>query len=245
MILTDQPDCFPDNVLAVVSSKDDGTMLDKAMGVHNGSIVSNRTRLCEAVGIDYGDTAYQRIIYDETQTYEHIADVDERSTTKHVSEVAADAIYTKSLGIAIMLPVADCAATVIYDPTRNALAVAHLGRHSSYAKLATKVVAHFVADGSRAEDLIVWMCPHAGKNSYRLDWFDQQDDPDWRGNYDERADGFYLNLAGFNTHLFRASGLKSENIHASPIDTMTDEQYFSHHNGDTTGRIAVIAGLRS
>ncbi len=245
MILFDQPDCFPDNVLAAVSSRDDGTMLDKAMGVHDGSIVSNRTRLCEANGIDYGDTAYQRIIYDDAQTYAHIADVDERSTTKYVSEVAADAIYTKSLGVAIMLPVADCVATVAYDPRRKVLAVAHLGRHSSYAKLATELVFHFVTDGSRAEDLIVWMSPHAGKNSYRLDWFDRQDDPDWRGYYDKREDGFYLDLAGFNAHLFHASGVRGDKIHVSPIDTVTDDRYFSHHNGDTTSRIAIIASLRS
>jgi len=244
MILADQPDCFPDNILAAVSSKGDGTMLDKAMGVHNGSIVSNRTRLCAANGIDYGDTVYQRIIYEEIQTYAHIADVDERSTTKYVSEIAADAIYTKSPGIAIMLPVADCAATVIYDPICSALAVAHLGRHSSYAKLATKVVEHFIAGGSRAEDLIVWMCPHAGKDSYRLDWFDQQNDPDWQGYYDERADGYYLDLAGFNTRLFQQGGVGSGRIHVSPVDTMIDERYFSHHNGDTTGRIAVVTMIR-
>lgn len=244
MIAADQPDYFPDNVLAIVSSKDDGTMLDKAIGVHDGSIVSNRTRLCEAAGIDYGDTVYQRIIYDDTQTYANIADVDEHSTTKYVSEVAADAIYTTAPDVAVMLPVADCAATVVYDPVRQALAVAHLGRHSSYAKLATKVVERFIADGSYAEDLIIWMSPHASKDSYRLDWFDRQDDTDWQGFYEQRPDGYYLDLAGFNTRLFRASGVTTEHTHVSSVDTMTDEHYFSHHSGDTTGRIAVIAMMR-
>lgn len=245
MILADQPDCFPDNILVAVSSKDDGTMLDKAMGVHDGSIVSNRTRLCAANGVDYGDTVYQRIIYDDTQTYVHIADVDAHSTTKYVSEIAADAIFTKLPGVAIMLPVADCAATVIYDPLRNTLAVAHLGRHSSYAKLATKLVAHFVADGSRAEDLIIWMCPHAGKNSYRLDWFDRQDDLDWKGYYDERPDGFYLDLAGFNRGLLQGAGVALSHINVSAVDTMMSDDYFSHRSGDHAGRIAVIAMIRA
>lgn len=243
MIIADQPDCFGERVLALVSSKDDGTMLDKAMGVHNGSIVSNRTRLCEAVGLDYGDTVYQRIMYDSAQTYAHIADVDEHSTTRHVSEIVADALYTTSPGVVLMLPVADCIATVIYDPTRQALAMAHLGRHSSYAKLATKIVAHFVADGSRPENLIVWMSPHAGRQSYRLEWFDRSDDPDWQGYFEYRDGGVYLDLAGYNSELFEGAGVKSTHIYRSHVDTQTDEHYFSHQRGDTTGRIAVIAKM--
>lgn len=243
MITTDQPDCFGPDVLAIVSSRDDGTMLDRAMGVHDGSIVSNRTRFCELVGTTYGDTVYQRILYDETQTYAHIEDVGEHSTTRYVSEVAADALYTTSRGIAMMLPVADCVATVVYDPIRKALAVAHLGRHSSYAKLAQKVVAHFVAGGSRPEDLVVWMSPHAGKDSYRLDWFDRGDDPDWRDFYEKRTDGYYLDLAGFNARLFERSGVSVTHISVSNVDTMKDDRYFSHANGDTTGRIALIARM--
>lgn len=244
MIIADQPDCFGGDILVNVSSKDEGTMLDRAMGVHDGSIVSNRTRFCTEIGTEYGEVVYQRIIYDESQTYERIVDVDERSTTKYVSEVAADALYTTTRAVGIMLPVADCAATVIYDPTRSALAVVHLGRHSSYAKLAAKIVAHFVADGSQAENLIVWMSPHAKKASYRLDWFDRQDDPDWRAYYEQRPDGYYLDLAGFNAHLFQVSGLSGKQIHISAVDTMTDPGYFSHRSGDTTGRIAVVAMMR-
>ncbi len=244
MIAADQPTCFPDTVLVAVSSKTDGTMLDRAMGVHDGTIVSNRTKFCDLIGIDYGNVVYQRIIYADDASYALITDAHRESTTSVVSEVIGDAIYTTTPGIAIMLPVADCVATVIYDPIRQAICTAHLGRHSSYAKLATHVVARFVAGGSRPENLVVWMSPNASKKSYRLDWFDRTADPDWAGYYEQKDDGVAIDLAGFNQNLFEKSGVLSANIHASPVDTMTDDNYFSHRTGDTGGRIVVVAGLR-
>lgn len=244
MIANDQPNCFPGDVLVRVSARSDGTVLDKAIGVHNGSIVSNRTEFCRNAGIDYGDVVYQRIIYDDKRTYALIAEVDDGSTTKFTSEVVADALCTTAPGVGLFLPVADCVATVLYDPKRRALAIAHLGRHSSYAKLAQKVAAWFINGGSDPSDIIVWMSPHAQKESYRLDWFDRADDPDWAGFYEQKPDGYYLNLAGFNEHLLEMAGIPQANIHVSQIDTSTNPDYFSHMQGEKGGRIGVLAVMR-
>lgn len=245
MIISDQPACFPSGDIVVrVSSRSDGTMLDRAMGVHGGGVVSNRTKFCDAVGIDYGDVVYQRIIYDDSCTYSVVAEVNSSSTTKFTSEVVADALCTTQPGVGLFLPVADCVATVLYDPKRRALALAHLGRHSSYAKLAEHVVRWFTNGGSNPGDIIVWMSPHAQKESYRLEWFDRSDDPDWQGFYVHKEDGYYLDMAGANAHLLQASGVRPENITVSPVDTMANDQYFSHMQGESTGRIAVVAVMR-
>lgn len=244
MIANDQPTCFPDDVVVRVSARDDGTVLDRAIGVHNGSIVSNRTEFCRKTGIDYGDVAYQRIIYDDKRTYALIAEVDDGSTTKFTSEVVADALCTTAPNVGLFLPVADCVATVLYDPKRRALAIAHLGRHSSYAKLAQKVAAWFAGGGSNLSDVIVWMSPHAQKESYKLEWFDRADDPDWSDFYTQKEDGYYLNLAGYNARLLENAGIPARNIHISQIDTTTNSGYFSHMQGEHSGRIGVIAMMR-
>lgn len=244
MIVSDQPDCFSDDIVVRVSSRSDGTVLDKAIGVHNGSIVSNRTEFCRNAGVDYGDVAYQRIIYDDTRTYALIAEVDSGSTTKFTSEVVADALCTVTPGVGLFLPVADCAATVLYDPKRRALAMVHLGRHSSYAKLAPKVAEWFMNGGSNPADIIVWMSPHAQKETYRLEWFDRADDPDWQGFYTQKEDGYYLNLAGYNARLLENAGILAQNIHISQIDTTTNSDYFSHMQGERSGRIGVVAAMR-
>lgn len=244
MIRTDQPHCFGPDLLVGVSSRSDGTMLDRAMGIHDGAQVSNRTRFCDALGVDYGDVVYQRITYGPGETYDKIATVDAGKTTRHVSEVAADALITSQPGVGLFLPVADCVATVLYDQKQQVLAVAHLGRHSSYAKLASKVVAALAAGGSDPADIAVWMSPHAQKDSYKLEWFDKTDDPDWVGYYQQKPDGFYLDLAGYNANLLQRAGVPAANIHVSAVDTMHNSNYFSHAAGDTGGRIAVVAMLR-
>lgn len=244
MIATDQPDCFPEGLLAVVSSRQDGTVLDRSIGVHDGSVVSNRTRFCESVGVDYGDTVFQRIIYTPQATYELLAEVDERSTTKHTSEVVADALFTETTGVGLMLPVADCVATIVCDPVLKKLALLHLGRHSTLTRLVANTIGHFEMRGSRARDLIVWMSPSAGRATYRLDHFEHQDDPAWEPYRDVKADGVYLDMQGYNRQQFVAAGLVAQNIHTSPINTMTSDGYFSHAMGDERDRMAVLAMMR-
>ena len=42
MITKDQPKCFPNNLKVALSSKSDGTILNKSLGVHHPEIVKNR-----------------------------------------------------------------------------------------------------------------------------------------------------------------------------------------------------------
>ena len=217
---------------------------DKALGIHDGSTVSNRTRICHALGIDYMDVVFQRIIYTHSATYDLLAEVDTRSTSKHTSEVVADALFTEAVGVGLFLPVADCVATIIHDPVGKRLALLHLGRHSTLTDLITKTIAHFEARGSRASDLVVWMSPSAGLETYKLDYFDHQDSPEWQAHLTVGADGIYIDLRCYNKQRFIDEGVRSENIHMSTINTMTDSNYFSHAMGDTNGRMAAIAIMR-
>lgn len=244
MIAADQPDCFPKELLTAISSRADGTSLDRSIGVHDDSIVSNRTRFCKSAGADYSDMVFQRIIYTPHATYELLAEVDERSTTKHTSEVVADALFTEAPGVGLLLPVADCIAAIVYDPVLRKLALMHLGRHSTLTGLIAKTISHFEERGSQASNLVVWMSPSARRATYRLDHFDRKDDPSWKPYCDIREGGVYLDMQGYNRQQFIAAGLETRNIHISPINTMTSDNYFSHAAGDVHDRMAVLAMIR-
>lgn len=244
MIIKDQPTCFPENVLVAVSSVEDGTMLDRVMGVHDGSTVSNRTEFCKKIGIDYGDVVFQRIVYSDDRTYELICEVDEGSTAKMTSEVVADALVVGKNNVGLMLPVADCVATVLYDKSRNVLSLLHLGRHSTLTPLLARVIEKFKNEGSKAEDLIVWMSPNAHASHYVMEYFDHADDPDWKEYCIKESDGYHLDLQGFNKSVCLKQGILEKNIHTSPINTVTSPDYFSHSAGDTKGRFVVVAMLR-
>ena len=55
MITADQPTCFPSNLLIAVSSKDDGTMLNRIRGRHVAEVLENRRRFCDQIGDKYDD----------------------------------------------------------------------------------------------------------------------------------------------------------------------------------------------
>lgn len=244
MIIHDQPTCFGDDVAVRVSSRSDGTMLDRAHGVHHPDIVANRRAFCRRLGISYDDVVYQRIIYRDGRSYATIAEVDYGATSAHTPEVVADALVTTTPGIALLLPVADCVATVVYDPVQRILAMLHLGRHSTVAGLMHKMLLRLIDDGSRPEDIVVWMSPSAQTETYVMQYFDQADEPEWRDFCRQSPEGIHLDMQGYNTAVCQRAGIPAANIHRSPINTMTNPDYFSHARGDTSGRTAVVAMMR-
>ena len=246
MIVADQPTCFPSDLLVAVSSKDDGTMLNRIRGRHVAEVLENRRRFCDHIGVKYDDVVYHVISYDQGQTFDNIAEVTETDTTRHNNEgIFADALYTEAAGIGLFLPVADCIATVIYDPKRRALMLAHLGRHSTVAQLMSQAVQYFVERGSQAKDLQIWMSPSITQKNYRMDYFDHTNDTNWHNFCRQTADGIYLDMQGFNRSLAIQAGVPAENIFISPIDTSDNPNYFSHSSGDVGGRFAVVACMKS
>ncbi len=244
MIAADQPACFPSDLLVTVSSKDDGTMLNRIRGRHVAEVLDNRRRFCDQIGINYDDIVYHVISYDQGQTFDTIADVTKADTTRHNSEgIFADALYTEAAGVGLFLPVADCIATVIYDPKRRALMLVHLGRHSTVAQLMSRAVRYFVERGSQAKELQIWMSPSITQKNYRMDYFDYRDDLKWQDFCHQTADGIYLDMQGFNHSLAIQAGVPSDNIFISPIDTADNPNYFSHSSGDIGGRFAVVASI--
>ena len=242
MIAADQPTCFPSDVLVAVSSKDNGTMLDRIRGRHVAEVLDNRWRFCDQIGINYDDVVYHVISYDQAQTFNATIEVTETDTVKYNNEgIFADALYTEVAGVGLFLPVADCIATVIYDLKRRALMLAHLGRHSTVAQLMSQAVQYFVEHGSQAKDLQIWMSPSITQKNYCMDYFDHANDTNWHNFCRQTADGIYLDMQGFNRLLAIQAGVPADNIFISPIDTADDPNYFSHSSGDTAGRIAVVA----
>lgn len=245
MIATDQPTCFDDKVIVRVSSIQDGTVLDRSLSqIHDPKVVATRHKICQFCTVSYDDVVYQRVVYSDSGSYSLIAEVDERSTSRFTDEVVADALFTRHKGVGMMLPIADCVGTVVYDPVRDFLALAHMGRHSSLTDLLSRLVKHFETNGSSAQDLVVWMSPHASIKSYKLEYFEQMDDEDWRGHVSVREDGIYIDMSGHNRDILIGAGVSGDNIYISPIDTATSPDYYSHLKGDKTGRFAVLAMMK-
>lgn len=187
------------------------------------------------------------VTYGDSHTYTEVVRV---TNQNHPQTIESDAIYTTETGLVMTLPVADCVATVVYDPEVNMLGVLHLGRHASVAGLIESFTIE-VADnvGSDPRDWYVWMSPSLRQPHDRMDYFLPADTDEWRDFVDVRDDGTYIDVLGHNVSRFERAGVASKNIVVSPVDTYVDERFFSNRAStelrrpERQGRMMVAARI--
>lgn len=230
-------------VKAIFTSATEGSIAT-GQGLPDSALNTNRRKTI--IKQMFGNAAHTKMVirYDDRQTYRHIEQwVD-------VDEIACDALYTTQPRAVIALPVADCLATLVYDPVVHMLGILHLGRHSSVAGLIESFVIE-VADtlGSDPRDWSVWMSPSISKEHDRMDYFNPPNPDEWTAFTSHKADGIYLDVAGHNIARFERAGVLSHNIYKAPEDTYSNELYFSQRAADEQlnpirqGRMMLAASL--
>lgn len=186
------------------------------------------------------------VTYLPENTYTH----SERVTSENLGKaIKSDALWTTDSRSMITLPVADCVATVVYDPATHLLGVLHLGRHASVAGLIEAFAAQVGAEiGSDPSNWHVWMSPSLQKEHNRLEYFEPPFPEDWTSFQSLDADGvIHIDIPGHNRSRFEALGVRQENIYVSQHDTYGDERYFSHRAAtelqkpERQGRMMVVA----
>ena len=144
----------------------------------------------------------------------------------------ADALFTSSKNLTLLLPVADCIGAVIYDRRNHVLGLAHLGRHNLEQGGGTGIIEYLVSDfGSNPHDIAVWLSPAAGRQKYPLYAFDNR------------------SLHEVAIEQLMRAGVRSSNIEIDGRDTTTDRDLFSHSeylkgNRASDGRQAVVAAMK-
>lgn len=240
MIAEHQPE-LDSGVLVAVTSRDDGSM-KAGTDLMAAEAVANRHTVLGKLGLDENATILQKVTYSEDRTYDVIRKVNRQDGGK---TVAGDALYTYDAGVSIFLPLADCVGVVMYHPEARVLAVLHSGRHSTFADLTEKVLQVLSVDeGLDAAGLKVWLSPAVARASYRLKWFDLADDMRWKNFYDRDGQDYLLDLPGYIRSQCMSVGVRAENITMPVVDTAVDERYYSHSQGDTNARFAILAMMR-
>lgn len=238
---------FMPGVRIAFSSAEDGSMA--AGGGHADQPVhQHAVRRFLQTYFDTADTTKVLVTYTSDNTYTHIERVTSRTT---LQPIKADALFTTERGRVITLSVADCVATVVYDPVAVMLGVLHLGRHASVAGL-IEAFAIRVADemGSDPRDWHVWMSPSLQQASNALDYFEPPYPSQWQPYMRSNVDGrIHIDIPGHNRERFERLGVQPAHISVSPINTYTDERYFSHraategNQPKRQGRMVVAAAM--
>ena len=238
---------FADGVRIAFSGVEDGSM---AAGGGKPSLPGhekNAELFLKTCGFEAKSRAKVFVTYLPENTYTHIDRVDESTT----GAIKSDALFTTMKNQVITLPVADCIATVVYDPVVPLLGVLHLGRHASVAGLIEEFAIR-VADecGSDPCDWHIWMSPSLKSDHDVMDYFDPPYIEQWQGFMRVRDDGkIHIDIPGHIRERFERLGVPQANIYVSPHNTYTDERYFSHRaatelgHAERQGRMMVAAAL--
>ena len=93
-------------------------------------------------------------------------------TSRHATRVpGADALATATVGLALIMRVADCGPVFFYDPVRRAIAVAHSGRRGTEGNIVAATVTCLRENfHSEPADLIVQLGPCIRPPHYEVDF---------------------------------------------------------------------------
>lgn len=220
-----------DKVLVEISSAADGSM---SKAVSDEERLRNRRTFLAHYSITAEQTVLVHLSYDtqDFRRYYTIAADQAGDGITYPSSILADALFTQSKNVALLLPVADCIGVVLYDPVHQAVGLAHLGRHNLLQSGGTGAVAYMVDEfGTQPSDLEIWLSPAAGREKYPLYDFDN------RSLYEVALEQLL------------AAGVGSEQVVIDSRDTTMDQTLFSHSeflkgNRSLDGRQAVVAMMK-
>lgn len=233
-------------VSIVFSDRRDGSMAAGGGQPLQDEHQRNAENILRAAKLPHANRTPLYVTYGADRTY-----VDVERVTKHNmgQPLYADAAYTTVANAVISLPVADCVATVVFDPKTAMLGVLHLGRHSSVAGL----IEHFIIDvadtlGSDPRDWHVWMSPSLRLENDQLEYFDPPEPQQWEGFVAWRNNVIHIDTVGHNVARFVRAGVEPSRVVVADADTFSDDKYFSHRaamqgKADKQGRMALFASI--
>lgn len=235
MIARDQPTIFTEGLTVGLSAVEDGNQKNGVHGLEDEKAVFlNRQSFLKQCGVQMEQTVLVKLSYDKDDfcVYHEVSSLQlgEGMTKPHT--LIADALVTREKGVALFLPIADCCPLVLHDISQDILMLSHLGRHSVEQFGAQKSVEYLVEHyGTSPENIVAWLGPAAGKQTYPLFAFDHR----------SLHEVIYEQLV--------SAGVGKESIEKSPIDVTQSEAYYSHSeflkgHREADGRFAVVAMLK-
>lgn len=208
----------------------DSLNLGRAVGDAADSVAENHRRLAAAIG--YSE------VFETTQVHGvSVAHITPASDSMALRAFSADAMVSRSPGIALGIRTADCIPILIADPRSGAVAAVHAGWRGVVGRVAERAID---ALDVPTERLIVAIGPHIRAESFEvgLDVAEQiqaaaGDEPVIR-----RGRLLTVDLTRALTHQLRSVGVRAAQIDDVGGDTYSDsERFFSYRrDGGRSGR---------
>lgn len=225
------------------------TIADGNMSFLSGKkleVIAARKLFCQKNGIEPSECVEMHQVHG-SEVVKIDSSTDETNLLSDNNDLVCDGLTTSSLGLGIVVKVADCMPVVIYDKTNKALSAVHAGRKGVELNiLASALNTMAKTYGSKSEDLAVFVGPAISAESYIFDSNEGVNLEFWQeyfklGN-DEK---YHMDIKGRLLSQALELGIPKSNIIISDIDTFTDKNYFSHRRsmatGEKEGRFVLLA----
>lgn len=225
------------------------------VGLHVGdepeAVLENRRRLCEAVGVELDSLVAGAQALGNAVAWVTEADRGRGARDAATALRDTDALMTDSTGIALIAFSADCPLIALVDARRRAIGLVHASRRGTLDRIAERTVrAMGRLLGCRAADLVAAIAPSIGPCCYEVG-----DDvaaearqalPGAERLLARRNGRWHLDLWAANAAQLVAAGLAAERIELPGLCTRCrPDEFYSHRaSAGTTGRFALVLGLR-
>ena len=233
---------FEDSLFFTVTSRYGGVSkapygsLNLALHVEDKpqNVLENRT-----IVADKYNFSVENLIYMEQTHSANIAIIKDSSINRVEN---CDALITNVKNIPLMVMVADCIPILLYDPTKNVIAVVHAGRNGTFNEIGKKSVLKMVKEfGCSVADILVYLGASIHSCCYEVGVeIAQLVDAKYIEKRDEK---WYLDLQSMNVDQLHSIGIETKHIEVASTCTCCDLDYFSYRREGVTGRFAGIMKL--
>jgi YfiH family protein len=218
------------------------------LGLHVGDeddrVVANRERLAATYGCHLDDMVFLDQCHGTRVATVDGAQAGRGSRFIENALSATDAVITATVGLPLVIQVADCTPLVLVDPVAGILGLAHAGWRGAVGGVGPATVAAMEAAGAQVDRLHAWIGPGVDVERYEVGSEVVEAAVACGGEEAVQLVGgsTHLDTAALNRLLLEAAGISADHITGSELRT-SDRRLFSDRHARPCGRFAVVARL--
>ncbi len=161
---------------------------------------------------------------------------------------ATDGLIANNKRIPLAVLTADCLPILFYDPTKEAIGIAHAGYRGLLNDIIENTIQSFVSHfKSDPKDIVVGIGPSIEMMCYEvgvelIEKFEKVF-PEFENIYAQKDGKFYLNLRGIAGQGLAKEGILKEHMEVMDICTKCDQNFYSYRRGDKDMRFVSMISL--
>ena len=218
------------------------------LGLHVGDVdeqvITNRERLAATYGCHLDDMVFLDQSHGTRVATVGLPHAGRGARFIENALSATDAVVTTTVGLPLVIQVADCTPIILSDPVAQVLGVAHAGWRGAVGGVGPATISAMVAAGAEESRIHAWIGPGVEVDRYEVgpEVVEAAVACGGTAAVVDRAGSTHLDTGALNRVVLEAAGIPAEQITASTLTT-TDPRLFSDRHARPCGRFGVVARL--